>query len=68
VVGAHLTARLVEAGALDELRIMVSPVLIGRGRSLFENLKERLALTLLRVRPFDSGNVLLTYGPSTGAS
>jgi dihydrofolate reductase len=68
VIGsAHLTARLVEAGALDELRIMVSPVVIGRGRSLFEDLKERVALTLLRVRPFDSGNVLLTYRPSPDA-
>jgi dihydrofolate reductase len=65
VIGsAHLTAGLAVAGVLDELRIMVCPVLLGQGRSLFEDLKERVALRLSDVRTFDSGNVLLTYQPS----
>ena len=69
VIGStHLTASLAEAGALDELRIMVCPVVIGQGRSLFEDLKERISLTLVRVRQFGSGNVLLTYRPSPHAS
>jgi dihydrofolate reductase len=58
---AHLTAHFAAAGALDELRIMVCPIAIGQGRSLFQDLDGRLALRLARVRPFDSGNVLLTY-------
>jgi len=61
---AHLTAHFAAAGALDELRIMVCPIAIGQGRSLFEGLKDRLALRLAQVRQFDSGNVLLTYRPS----
>jgi dihydrofolate reductase len=65
VIGsAHLTADLARAGVLDELRIMIFPIMLGQGRSLFEDLRNRLALTLLRVRQFDSGNVLLTYRPS----
>ena len=65
VIGSpHLTAALTEAGLLDELRIMVSPIVLGRGRSLFEDLQERISLTLLRVEHFASGNVLLTYRPS----
>jgi dihydrofolate reductase len=65
VIGsAHLTASLAAAGVLDELRIMVCPIVIGQGRSLFEDLKDRVALRLARVRQFDSGNVLLTYRPS----
>ena len=65
VIGSsHLTAHLVQAGVLDELRVMVFPIVLGQGRSLFEDLKERVSLTLLRVRPFDSGNLLLTYRPS----
>ena len=65
VIGsAHLTANLAQAGLLDELRIMIFPLVLGQGRSLFEDLKSRLPLTLLRVRQFDSGNVLLTYRPS----
>ena len=61
---AHLTANFAAAGVLDELRIMICPIAIGQGRSLFEDLKVRLSLTLAHVRQFDSGNVLLTYRPS----
>jgi dihydrofolate reductase len=65
VIGsAHLTANLAETGVLDELRVMVCPILLGQGRSLFEDLEERVSLTLLRVRQFDSGNLVLTYRPS----
>jgi dihydrofolate reductase len=61
---AHLTAHFAAAGVLDELRVMVCPILLGSGRSLFEDLRDRISLTLLRFRQFDSGNVLLTYRPS----
>jgi dihydrofolate reductase len=65
VIGsAHLTAKLAQAGVLDELRIMIFPIVLGQGRSLFEDLKNRVSLTLLRIRQFDSGNILLTYRPS----
>jgi dihydrofolate reductase len=65
VIGsAHLTANLAQAGVLNELRIMVCPIVLGQGRSLFEDLKNRVSLTLLRVRQFDSGNLVLTYRPS----
>jgi dihydrofolate reductase len=64
VGSAHLTANFAAAGVLDELRVMVCPIVIGQGRSLFEDLKSRLALTLADVRQFASGNVLLTYRPS----
>jgi dihydrofolate reductase len=64
---AHLTADFAAAGVLDELRIMVCPIALGQGRSLFEGLKDRLALRLAQVRKFDSGNVLLTYRPSPPA-
>jgi dihydrofolate reductase len=60
----HLTAHFATAGVLDELRIMVCPIVLGSGRSLFEDLKDRISLRLLRFRQFDSGNVLLTYRPS----
>jgi dihydrofolate reductase len=64
VIGsAHLTANLAQAGILDELRIMVCPIVLGQGRSLFEDLKNRVSLSLLRVRQFDSGNLVLTYRP-----
>ncbi len=65
VIGStHLTASLAQAGVLDELRVMIFPIVLGQGRSLFEDLKSRVPLTLLRVKEFDSGNLLLTYRPS----
>jgi dihydrofolate reductase len=60
---AHLTAHFAAAGVLDELRIMVCPIVLGSGRSLFGDLHDRISLALLRFRQFDSGNVLLTYRP-----
>lgn len=66
VVGsARLTAGLAELGLLDELRVMVNPVVLGEGTSLMHSLGSRLRLELLRTRIFDSGNVLLTYRPLT---
>jgi len=58
-----LTAGLLEEGLLDELRIMVNPVLIGSGRSLASSATRRLPLRLRARREFRNGNVLLTYGP-----
>jgi dihydrofolate reductase len=57
---ANLAAALTEAGLIDEYRVMVSPMLLGSGRPLFEG-GTLLDLDLLSTRPFRSGNVLLTY-------
>lgn len=58
-----LTANLAHLGLLDELRIMVNPVALGDGKSLFLSMQSRLRFQLLNARTFASGNVLLTYRP-----
>lgn len=58
-----LTTRLLESGLLDELRIIVNPVILGQGRSLFETATRRIGVELKSTRQFRSGNVLLTYSP-----
>lgn len=58
-----LTASFVRHRLLDELRLMVMPVLLGLGQSLFEGLGERTSLELVNVRTFRNGNVLLTHHP-----
>jgi dihydrofolate reductase len=58
-----LTVSLLRAGLVDELRIMVMPVVLGDGHSLFRTADERIGLRLTGSRPFRSGNVLLTYQP-----
>jgi dihydrofolate reductase len=60
---SNLTASLLGAGLVDELRIMVNPVVLGSGRPALAG-ASRTALDLARTRQFDSGNMLLVYRPS----
>lgn len=59
---SSLTVQLIRRGLVDELRLMVNPVVLGSGARVLDGL-DRTDLTLLRARPFQVGNVLLTYGP-----
>jgi dihydrofolate reductase len=61
---SDLTVSLLEMGLVDEVRIMVNPVVLGAGKSVFRTAPERISLKLLKSRPFDSGNVLLYYQPA----
>ncbi len=49
VHGAYTAQRALEAGVLDELEIHQIPVLLGRGRRLFEELPSRVELEVVRV-------------------
>jgi dihydrofolate reductase len=53
-----------QAGLVDELQIVVNPLVLGKGRSLFEAVTERFALRLVKTRAFENGNVVLTYAPA----
>jgi len=46
---------------VDELQLVVSPLVLGAGRTLFEGVDPRAALRLLASRTFRNGNVLLRY-------
>lgn len=58
---SKLCASLIDAGVVDELRIMVNPVLIGAGTSVFAGLTKQHELELIKTRNFKNGNVLLFY-------
>jgi dihydrofolate reductase len=60
---SELTVSLMRMGLVDELRIMVNPLILGAGKSMFRTADERIPLRLVRTRPFESGNVLLYYEP-----
>ncbi len=60
---ANLTASLLQMGLVDELRLMVNPVILGSGTPVFKGIHEKLNLKLLRTQTFRSGNVLLCYQP-----
>lgn len=57
----NLATTLREMDLIDEYRIIISPVVIGQGKPLFENVKNNLNFRLLKTRIFNSGNVLLYY-------
>jgi dihydrofolate reductase len=60
---SDLIVSLLQMGLIDEIRLMVSPILLGRGKTIFFGLKDRLGLKLLKTRTFQNGNVLLFYQP-----
>lgn len=53
---------LLQRGLVDELRLMVYPVVVGRGQRFFSG-ENRLALELAASRPLGAGVMLLTYQP-----
>ena len=60
---ANLLSTLVQLDLVDEHRVMVNPVLLGKGTPLFKGMDENINLRLLKTRTFHSGNVLLYYEP-----
>ncbi len=58
-----IVAQLAPAGLIDEFQIVMNPVALGAGRTMFEGIKEKLMLKLTRTRAFGNGNVLLCYAP-----
>ncbi|HEX2231903.1 MAG TPA: dihydrofolate reductase family protein [Thermoleophilaceae bacterium] len=62
-----LTLSLIEMGLLDELRLMINPVVLGAGKSVFRGAGGHLRVELLKSRGFSSGSVLLYYRPASAA-
>ena len=58
-----LVRQFAEAGLIDEFQLLITPVALGAGRTLFEGSQKRLDLDLVSSRTFKNGKVLLTYKP-----
>ena len=61
VGGPGLVASLIDAHALDELHLIVHPVLAGGGTSFFSGITQRYGLGLVAAEPIASGRVHLAY-------
>ncbi|GIN11896.1 pyrimidine reductase [Shouchella clausii] len=57
--GAHIAQTFMKHDLIDEYRLIVNPVCIGKGQRLFNNTTKKL--TLVESKVFQCGNVLLVY-------
>lgn len=60
---SQLASSMLREGLIDELRIFLAPLLLGRGSPTFKNV-EKASLRLLGARTSPAGNVVLTYAPN----
>lgn len=60
---SNLCVSLIQENLLDEIRLMINPVVIGKGTTLFSGIKDRYQFKLLNTKTFKSGNVLHYYQP-----
>ena len=60
--GARTTASFIDAGLVDELRLLVYPLVAGEGRALFEAAKHRQGLRLRKTEQLKDGKLSLVYG------
>jgi dihydrofolate reductase len=61
--GSSFVASLIERNLVDEYHLLVNPVVLGSGLTIFGGLADALRLTLVTNRAFSCGTVLLCYEP-----
>jgi dihydrofolate reductase len=59
-----IIAQLAPENVIDEYQLVLNPIVLGAGRTMFDGTKERLKLKLTNSRTFGNGNVLLCYAPT----
>jgi dihydrofolate reductase len=59
----NIVSQFAQEGLIDEYQIVVTPVVIGEGRTLFATVRRKVDLRLTRTRAFGNGAVLLVYEP-----
>jgi len=64
VGGPSLIVAFTNLGLIDEYQLVVHPIILGSGLPLFKNVRDKINLKLLKIKPFDCGAVTLYYEPN----
>jgi dihydrofolate reductase len=59
--GATMISTLMDQRLIDEVHLIVNPLILGGGKALFKDVKERRNLKLIEAKPLKSGKVRLMY-------
>lgn len=59
-----IVSQFTQARLIDEYQIVVSPIVLGSGKSMFAGVTERLAMRRTKTMSFENGNVVLCYEPA----
>lgn len=59
--GASLITTFINLGLVDEFRLSIHPVVLGEGKPLFIDVKQRINLKMVNTRTFSSGVVQIVY-------
>lgn len=57
----EIVSYLAQQGLIDDYRIIVNPVILGRGRTMFKNIHEKISLKFQKITSLKSGVVILHY-------
>jgi dihydrofolate reductase len=60
---ADLATTLIKLGLIDEYRILLNPIVLGKGSPLFKGVEKPFKLSLIKTRAFQNGNIMLYYQP-----
>jgi dihydrofolate reductase len=59
----NLVAQLATLGLIDGFQFVVVPIVLGKGRTLFQGLKKPIPMDLVKSKSFGNGNTVLWYKP-----
>jgi dihydrofolate reductase len=61
VGGGEIASTFIKLGLIDEYRVYLRPIVLGKGKPMFQSLTQNLALKFIDSKTFSSGVVLLRY-------